>query len=94
MHAKAPLTQWALGLGKLGLLLGALGVTFGIFAIISLQLALRSREVPVPSLSGLTQCALAILEPRAGKRDTRLGSGMESEYALEQRTLSRSARAE
>ena len=54
MNVKAPLTKWALRVGKLVVLLGALGATFGIFAIVSLQLALRSREVPVPSLSGLT----------------------------------------
>ena len=50
----APLTKWALRVGKLVVLLGALGATFGLFTIVSLQLALRSREVPVPSLSGLT----------------------------------------
>ncbi len=54
MHAMAPLTKWALRVGKLVVLLGALGATFGLFTIVSLQLALRSREVAVPSLSGLT----------------------------------------
>ena len=53
MHAMAPLTKWALRVGKLVVLLGALGATFGLFTIVSLQLALRSREVQVPSLSGL-----------------------------------------
>ena len=54
MAAKAPLGRWALGVGKLVVLLGALGVTYGLFAMVSLQLALRNREVPVPSLRGLT----------------------------------------
>ena len=36
------------------MLMGALGATYGFFAMVSLQLALKSREVPVPSLRGLT----------------------------------------
>ena len=54
MAAKVPLRKWVLGLGKLVVLLGALGATYGLFAMVSLQLALKSREVPVPSLRGLT----------------------------------------
>jgi len=54
MAAKAPLKKWALGVGKLVVLLGALGTTYGVFTMVSLQLALKSREVPVPSLRGLT----------------------------------------
>ena len=54
MAVKAPLKKWAFGVGKLVALLGALGATYGLFAMVSLQLALKSREVPVPSLRGLT----------------------------------------
>ena len=66
MNVKAPLTKWALKVGKLVVLLGALGATFGIFAIVSLQLALRSREVSVPSLSGLTPQEAEVLLADAG----------------------------
>ena len=54
MAATAPLKKWTFGVGKLVVLLGALGATYGLFAMVSLQLALKSREVPVPSLRGLT----------------------------------------
>ena len=54
MAAQAPLKKWTFGVGKLVALLGALGATYGLFAMVSLQLALQSREVPVPSLRGLT----------------------------------------
>ena len=54
MSAVEPLKKWGLGLVKVGVLLGALGATYGLFAMVSLQLALKSREVPVPSLRGLT----------------------------------------
>ena len=66
MNAKAPLTQWALRVGKLVVLLGALSATFGLFAIVSLQLALRNREVPVPSLGGLTPQEAEVLLADAG----------------------------
>ena len=54
MPPAAGLAKWALRLGKWTFLLGALGATFGIFALVSLQMALKSREVVVPSLNGLT----------------------------------------
>ena len=54
MTARVGLGKWVLGAGKLVLLLGALGATFLVFAITGLQLALKSREVPVPSVNGLT----------------------------------------
>lgn len=54
MAAKVPLTKWAFRVGKLVALLGALAATYGLFALASFQLALKSREVSVPSLRGLT----------------------------------------
>ena len=48
------LRSWALRLGKIGLLAGALGATFGLFAIAGLQVAVKTREVPAPDLAGLT----------------------------------------
>ena len=54
MAAKTPLKKWGLELAKLVVLLGALGATYGLFTLVSLQLALKSREVAVPSLRGLT----------------------------------------
>ena len=54
MFRGGSLTAFAVGLGKWVVLLCGLGATFGIFALVSFQLALRSREVPVPDISGLT----------------------------------------
>lgn len=54
MYQASLLTGWALWAAKWVMLVGALGVTFGLFALVSLQLALERREVPVPSLNGLT----------------------------------------
>ena len=42
------------GIGKFLVLLGALGVTFLIFFGLSMRMALRAREVEVPSLAGKT----------------------------------------
>ena len=44
----------ALGVGKLGLLIGTLSATFGVFAFAGLQLGLKTREVSVPTIGGLT----------------------------------------
>ena len=66
MAAKTRLKKWVLGVGKLVVLLGALAVTFGLFTIVSLQLALKSREVPVPNLSGLTAEEAEVLLVDAG----------------------------
>ena len=44
-------------LGKLALLVGALGVTYGITAYAGLQLSIKSREVLAPDLRGLTPAA-------------------------------------
>ena len=44
-------------IGKLGLLVGALGVTYGITAYAGLQLSIKSREVVTPDLRGLTPAA-------------------------------------
>lgn len=60
----------ALKFGKAMVVLVALGVTFGLFAIAGMRFALETREVSVPDLSGLTpeeaRTALAALdlEPR------------------------------
>ena len=43
-----------LGAGKIGLLVGALLGTFGLFALAGLQIGLRTREVATPDLSGRT----------------------------------------
>ena len=48
------LRTWVLRLGKIVVLVCALGVTYGLFAIASLQVALKTREVPVPDVAGLT----------------------------------------
>ena len=47
-------SSWAALLAKVVVLLGALGVTYALFAFTSLQLALRTREVAVPNLSAMT----------------------------------------
>ena len=44
-------------LGKLALLVGTLGVTYGITAYAGLQLSIKSREVLAPDLRGLTPAA-------------------------------------
>jgi serine/threonine-protein kinase len=54
MLTKAPLKKLAFRVGKLISLLVALGATYGLFVMVSFQLALKSREVPVPSLTGMT----------------------------------------
>ena len=52
--ARAGLGKWVLQAGKLVVLLGALGATFLVFTITALQISLKNREVPVPSINGLT----------------------------------------
>jgi serine/threonine-protein kinase len=44
-------------IGKLALLVGALGVTYGITAYAGLQLSIKSREVATPDLRGLAPAA-------------------------------------
>tara|TARA_B110000014_G_scaffold238422_1_gene205062 strand:+ start:143 stop:865 length:723 start_codon:yes stop_codon:yes gene_type:complete len=44
-------------IGKIALLIGALGVTYGITAYAGLQLSIKSREVGTPDLRGLTPAA-------------------------------------
>ena len=44
-------------LGKLALIVGALGATYGLTAYAGLQLSIKSREVLVPDLRGLTPAA-------------------------------------
>ena len=43
-----------LRIGKAVVLLGAFGAAYALFALVGLQLALESREVPVPDLTNLT----------------------------------------
>ena len=54
MMSRQLVQKWALRTGKLLVLIVALGATYGLFAIGGLQVALRTREVAVPSLVGLT----------------------------------------
>ena len=49
-----PLGTRVWGLGKFLLLVGALGATFVLFAVLAMRVALRAREVQVPSLIGIT----------------------------------------
>ena len=51
---KRTVPRWVSLLGKAAVLLGALGLTYGLFAFASLQLALKTREVAVPDLSAMT----------------------------------------
>ena len=44
-------------IGKIALLVGALGVTYGLTAYAGLQLSIKSREVATPDLRGLTPAA-------------------------------------
>ena len=46
--------RWALRLGTIGLFIGAAGLTFVLFAVVGLQVALRVREVGVPDLANQT----------------------------------------
>lgn len=48
------LRRWTLRIGATVLMLGAAGVTFGLFGVAGLQVALRLREVDVPELAGQT----------------------------------------
>ena len=59
------LTTRVWGAGKLLLIGGALVATYGLFAVVSMRIAVRAREVPVPDLSGRTvQEATALLTER------------------------------
>jgi serine/threonine-protein kinase len=66
MAAKSPLKKWALGVGRTVVLLGALGGTFGLFALFALQIALETREVDVPNLRGLTPEEAQVVLVNAG----------------------------
>ena len=46
------LRRWAVRIGAAVLVLGAAGLTFGLFGVAGLQVALRLREVDVPDLEG------------------------------------------
>ena len=50
----ASFPTWPIRIGKVAVLLGGLGLTYGLFAFASLQLAIKTREVAVPDLSALT----------------------------------------
>jgi serine/threonine-protein kinase len=52
--------------GKLFVLVGALIATYLLFAVAAMRLALRSREVPVPSLLGLTASEATALAAETG----------------------------
>ncbi len=49
-----PLGTRVLGLGKLILLVGALGATFVLFALLAMRVALRASDVQVPDMIGVT----------------------------------------
>ena len=51
---RAGLGKWVLGAGKIAVLLGVLCATFLVVTITTLQISLKNREVPVPSINGLT----------------------------------------
>ncbi len=63
----------ALRIGKAVIVLGALGLTFGLSAVGGLRLALQTREVPVPELGNLT-----LEEARAALADIDLALRVES----------------
>ncbi|MEO2197340.1 MAG: PASTA domain-containing protein, partial [bacterium] len=48
------LRRWTMRIGAIVLMLGVAGVTFGLFGVAGLQVALRLREVDVPELAGQT----------------------------------------
>ena len=48
------LRRWTIRIGATVLMLGAAGVTFGLFGVAGLQVALRLRDVDVPKLAGQT----------------------------------------
>ena len=54
MVARVGLGKWVLRASIVALLLGASGVIFVLFAVMALQISLKNREVPVPSVHGLT----------------------------------------
>jgi serine/threonine-protein kinase len=54
MHNRGLFRKWTLKLAKLVLLFSALGLTYGLFAFVGLQVALKTREVAVPTLTDLT----------------------------------------
>ena len=66
MAAETPLKKWGIGLARIVVILGALGATYGLFTLVSLQLALKSREVAVPSLRGLTAQEAEMVLAEAG----------------------------
>ena len=54
MFVLTPLSSRVWSLGKLFVLMGALGLTFLVFFGVSMRVALWAREVKVPSLVGRT----------------------------------------
>ena len=66
MFRGGSLTAFAAGVGKWVVLFCVLGATFAVFALVSFQVALKSREVPVPNISGLTPTEAEQLLEAAG----------------------------
>ena len=54
MRHTGTVCTWVLRIAKLAILAGVLTATYGLFAFAGLQLALRTREVSVPNIGGLT----------------------------------------
>lgn len=70
--------------GKIVLLVGALVTTYGVFAVASMRLALRTREVPVPDLTNRTaneasavasSMGLALKVDDSRRPDAKIGAG-------------------
>jgi serine/threonine-protein kinase len=59
-----PLKKRVFSIGKLLLLAAALVATYGIFGIVSMRLAIKSREVAVPDLAGYTPSEATTLVAR------------------------------
>ena len=55
-----------MGIAKVAILAGALAATYGLFAFAGLQLALRTREVSVPNIGGLTPQEAQVVLADAG----------------------------
>lgn len=85
MNASMPLRTRVWSLGKLLVLIGALGVTFLVFFGLAMRVALRAREVQVPSLAGksvadatrmLADLGLGVRVDESRRTDEKVGEGL------------------
>jgi len=95
------LKRWGSGLVKIALLLAGLGATYGLSAILSLQMALNTREVEVPNLRGLTpeeaelilsESELSVEIDRVRRIHDTVGAGRITEQAPEEGITTRRQR--